>query len=65
VGQGALALQVRADDAAVRATIAPLDDAPSHAAVVAERACLAELSAGCLAPVGGWGRVDDGRLVLK
>jgi hydroxymethylbilane synthase len=65
VGQGALALQVRADDAAVRATIAPLDDAPSHAAVVAERACLAELSAGCLAPVGGWGRVDDdGRLVL-
>jgi hydroxymethylbilane synthase len=65
VGQGALALQVRADDAAVRATIAPLDDAPSHAAVVAERACLAELSAGCLAPVGGWGRVDDdGQLVL-
>ena len=65
VGQGALALQVRSDDAVTRAAITPLDDPASHAAVVAERACLAELSAGCLAPVGGWGRSDDtGRLVL-
>jgi hydroxymethylbilane synthase len=65
VGQGALALQVREDDAVTRAAIAPLDHPASHAAVVAERACLAELSAGCLAPVGGWGRSDDaGRLVL-
>jgi hydroxymethylbilane synthase len=65
VGQGALALQVRSDDAITRAAIAPLDHAASHAAVIAERACLAELSAGCLAPVGGWGRRDDeSRLVL-
>lgn len=65
VGQGALALQVREDDAVTCAAIAPLNHAPSHAAVVAERACLAELSAGCLAPVGGWGRADDaGQLVL-
>jgi hydroxymethylbilane synthase len=65
VGQGALALQVRSDDAVTRAAITPLDDPASHAAVIAERACLAELSAGCLAPVGGWGRVEDGgRLIL-
>ena len=32
--------------------------------VRAERALLAELRAGCLAPVGAWGRVVDGRLVL-
>ncbi|MBM4021430.1 MAG: hydroxymethylbilane synthase [Planctomycetes bacterium] len=66
VGQGALALQVRADDAATRQAIAPLDDPGSHAAVLAERACLARLSAGCLAPVGGWGRVEPGgELVLS
>jgi hydroxymethylbilane synthase len=65
VGQGALALQIRAADAAVREAVSPLDDAPTRAAVEAERACLAELSAGCLAPVGACGRVDDkGRLVL-
>jgi len=65
VGQGALALQVREGDEVVREAVAQLDHAPSRAAVEAERACLAELSAGCLAPVGACGRMhDDGRLVL-
>jgi len=65
VGQGALALQIRASDEAVQAAVAPLEDAACRAAVEAERACLATLSAGCLAPVGAWGRLDgDGRLVL-
>lgn len=65
VGQGALALQVRDADEVVKAAVVPLDDAASRAAVEAERACLAELSAGCLAPVGACGRVDDdGRLLL-
>ena len=66
VGPGALALQIRAGDEAARRAVAPLDHAPSHAAVLAERACLARLSAGCLAPVGGWGRVElGGDLVLS
>jgi hydroxymethylbilane synthase len=66
VGQGALALQIREADEDVRRAILPLDHAPTHAAVLAERACLARLSAGCLAPVGGWGRVEpDGDLVLS
>jgi hydroxymethylbilane synthase len=65
VGQGALALQIREGDDVVQAAVAPLDHAASRAAVEAERACLAELSAGCLAPVGACGRVDDqGRLGL-
>ena len=64
VGQGALALQIREGDEVVREAVAPLDHAPSRAAVEAERACLADLSAGCLAPVGACGRLDDGRLVL-
>ena len=60
VGQGALAIQVRAGDEAVRRAILPLDHAATHAAVRAERSCLAALAAGCLAPVGAWGRVESG-----
>jgi hydroxymethylbilane synthase len=41
-----------------------LDDADTHAAVVAERAVLATLHGGCLAPVGTWGRVAEGSLRL-
>lgn len=57
VSQGALALQTRADDARTRGAVALLDHAASHAAVVAERACLGALAGGCLAPIGGWARM--------
>lgn len=66
VGQGALGIETRSGDTAVRELVATLDDAATHAAVTAERAMLARLCAGCLAPVGGWGRVsDDGALRLS
>ena len=65
VGQGALGIEAREDDARTRAAVAALDDAASHAAVLAERSLLATLRGGCLAPVGAWGRVGaDGRLRL-
>jgi len=64
VGQGALALEVRADDLAAQQAVEPLDDPDTHAAVRAERAMLAALRGGCLAPVAGWGRVTDGSLLL-
>ena len=50
--QGALAIECRASDDAVRTVLAALDDADSRAAVTAERALLATLEAGCSAPVG-------------
>jgi hydroxymethylbilane synthase len=60
-GQGALAVECRTDDAAVRAVLAAIDDADSRAAVSAERAVLATLEAGCTAPVGVLAEiVDDG-----
>lgn len=66
VGQGALGLEARADDRAVRAAVQQLDDSASHAAVLAERGMLAKLLGGCLAPVGAWGRIGpDGRLLLR
>ena len=65
VGQGALGIETREDDAATRAAVAALNHADTHAAVVAERALLAGLRAGCLAPVGAWARMLDGQLVLE
>jgi hydroxymethylbilane synthase len=56
-GQGALAVECRADDAAVLAALAPLDDPHTRAAVAAERALLARLEAGCAAPLGALAQV--------
>lgn len=51
-GQGALAVECRAGDDAVLAALAPLDHEPTRLAVVAERALLAAVEAGCAAPLG-------------
>lgn len=50
-GQGALGLEIRADDAWARELVAPLTYPPTASAVTAERAFLAELGVGCQAPV--------------
>ncbi|NOY43022.1 MAG: hydroxymethylbilane synthase [Planctomycetes bacterium] len=63
-GQGALGLECRAQDAAVQELLGNLDDRGSHRAVDAERAMLAKLHGGCSAPVGAWGRLEGGQLVL-
>jgi hydroxymethylbilane synthase len=63
-GQGALALQVREDDAETRAAVAPLDHRPSRIAVMAERALLEKLAGGCMVPVGALGKMDGDRLLL-
>jgi hydroxymethylbilane synthase len=65
VAQGALVVQIRADDDFVAAAVATLDDRATHDAVRAERSFLAALAGGCLAPIGGWAHVRaDGRLEL-
>jgi hydroxymethylbilane synthase len=64
IGQGALAVVTRADDVTVRGQVARLDDPASHREIIAERALLDLLEAGCRAPVAGLARVRDGRLVL-
>jgi hydroxymethylbilane synthase len=63
-GQGALAVECRADDAALLERLHGLDDPITRAAVTAERALLARLQAGCTAPVGALADVTDGRLQL-
>ena len=56
--QGAIAVQIRADDVATAAKVAALDHTPTRAAVTAERACLRRLEAGCQAPVGCLATLD-------
>ena len=65
--QGALAVECRAGDTELAALLAELDDADTRAAVTAERVLLAELEAGCSAPVGAIAEVvesidEDGRV---
>ena len=58
VGQGALAIEARADFEKV----ALLDHADTHTAVVAERAVLAALGGGCQVPIGAYATVSEGRV---
>ena len=64
VGQGALGIEARTADERTLAALAPLNHADSRASVLAERAMLLTLCAGCLAPVGAWGRIERGELLL-
>lgn len=59
VAQGALAIQTRHDDGRARESLVPLDDPATHRASRAERACLAALAGGCLAPIAAWAREDE------
>ena len=63
-GQGALAVQVRADDEAVGAAVASLDDAITTDALATERAFLAATGAGCTGVVGAYARVADSMVEL-
>ena len=67
-GQGALAIGSRSGDALVGFIgqgLRALDDPDARACALAERAMLAELEAGCQAPVGAWARLADGLLMLS
>jgi hydroxymethylbilane synthase len=58
-GQGALAVQCRADDAATLELLAAIDDPASRAAVSAERTFLNALGGGCSAPVAAYAHLPS------
>jgi len=64
VGQGALGIESRADDAEVVNLLAGLNHSETRVGVTAERALLAELEGGCQLPLGAWGRMEKNELVL-
>jgi hydroxymethylbilane synthase len=63
-GQGALGVQVRAEDDEVRALLAPVHDETTGAAVTAERALLAGLQGNCAIPIGAHAEVRGDQLRL-
>lgn len=64
-GQGALAVECRADATAVRDAVAVLEHEDTRRAVTAERAVLARLEAGCTAPVAALARREGRGLSLS
>ncbi len=64
-GQGALAVEIRKDDLAVRRHVAFLDDNLARASTTCERALLNRMGGGCLVPIGAFADVIDGRLHLE
>lgn len=63
--QGAIGLAVRSGDQRFLDLVAPLDHAPTHAGIAAERAMLAVLDGSCRTPVGAWTEGQGGSLTLK
>ena len=65
VGQGALGIECRGDDAELRRLLALYNDETTALAVAAERRFLGVLNGGCQGPIGAYAVVaDDGRLTL-
>ena len=60
VGQGAIGIEIRADDAKTRSLVATINDADTATALAAERAFLAVLDGSCRTPIGGHARVAGG-----
>jgi hydroxymethylbilane synthase len=64
VAQGALGIECREDDAAVRALLAPIACETTTIAVSAERALLAELDGSCRTPIAALAQIEGDRLRL-
>ncbi|HXF40264.1 MAG TPA: hydroxymethylbilane synthase [Blastocatellia bacterium] len=65
VGQGALAIETRADDEVTGKIIRALEHQPTRLACTAERAFLKGLGGGCLVPIAAHAKVEDDQLTIK
>jgi hydroxymethylbilane synthase len=63
-GQGAIAVQVRHDDARMLAVLAAVDDRPTRLSVETERAFLSASGGGCRAPIGAFASIAEEELDL-
>lgn len=64
VGQGALAIECREDDAELREALHQLTDADTWTAVEAERAFLSAMDGGCQVPIAGHATVDGDMITM-
>ncbi len=65
VGQGAIVIQTRSDDASILSLIKSLDDLNTRQAIEAERAFLAALEGGCQVPIGALAQIRGQDLVIE
>jgi hydroxymethylbilane synthase len=65
VGQGAIVVEARRDDAHVHHLLAAINDPPTMTAIAAERAFLAVLDGSCRTPIAGHATVVDGQVRFR
>lgn len=65
IGQGAVGIECRSDDAHVNNLIAPLNDNKTQIRVLAERAMNERLQGGCQVPIAGYAEYDKGVILLR
>jgi len=63
-GQGALAVQVRAEDTELAELVSQLDDEPTRIETQAERYVLAAMHGGCSIPLGVYARITGDHLTI-
>jgi hydroxymethylbilane synthase len=63
-GQGALGIEIRLGDIAMRRHLEFLNNADAHTATICERALLHKLGGGCQVPIGAFAEVKEGKLQL-
>ena len=65
IGQGAIGIEVREDNAAICELLAPIHDEETAICIAAERAFLAALDGSCHTPIAGLARLEAGRLSFR
>jgi hydroxymethylbilane synthase len=63
--QGAIGIEIRANDDRIRTILSGIDDEPTHLAISAERGFLAALDGSCRTPIAGLAEARDGRLTFR
>ena len=65
IGQGAVGIETRSDDARINTLLAPLNHPKTQTCVLAERAMNLRLEGGCQVPIGGFAELDGERLRMR
>jgi hydroxymethylbilane synthase len=65
IGQGAIGIECRQDDADLNALLEPLNDSNTRICVTAERAMNARLQGGCQVPIAGFAQLQGDNLDMR
>jgi hydroxymethylbilane synthase len=65
IGQGAIGIEIRDDDARLHELVAELNDAQTAIRISAERALNEALQGGCQVPIAGYSEISHGVILLR